>query len=937
MKIGFHRFAVLAALSLAFCLSASATTIKMVSWAIDESYRKTDASPIKNYLVNNDIDFGVFEQSKASTYFLATSDFKATEPAYVVETLTYGINNYRHIIYRSDRYTLVNDPTNSTYMSGDYIGAVFQDGNGDQYALLSLRGTYKTAASSAQAYIEGVVAAVPSAAIFATSTARLASNYFSVLDTYLTETEGGPKMTCLGKGTVSGFYTYPATVPTTYNVADAIASGATYTGTVCSVTVPTKYRVKFLDMDGATELQNTVVNEGSSVTPPTPPAHQGYAFTGWDHEATTYANVQSNMDITAQYEISGNYHEVTFQDYDGTEFKTMSVEDGKDAVPPDDPARGIAWEFSSWEPGYTNVTEDITCIAQYRQKSLIDVTNAADLAEALADDISATTTIRLKNDIDCGGVWTAIASFVGTLDGNGCVITNLPNDAMLFTTLEGTVENLTFSHVGDGSAINASKAIIASSAKGATISNCTFVGCLRNHGITNGKAALIAVSTSANSEGRITRIVDCTIKNSRVYYDGSKYGGLTMAGFVATGEHLLIERGRLLMDDPDVIAIGDHASSAGAFIAQAGVSNTVVGCYNEGKISIDQAFGNYGGASGIIGGANGKTFVYDCTNVATIVGTSDSGAAGIVGAVCKTTVKVSRCVNRGTVTSAAHSSTTNPYGRGAGGIMGGAWGQNTYVYIFDCANYGAVSTTTNDMSAGGIMAAASVNGPTTVISNCYNYASVYSESCAGGVIAKTTGQSYLGIYNCGNVGDVTSRYSIAAGAVAFLDVQNKAVVPIKGFMQAGAIVGGSNSPVGGVVGVVTNESGYIKREIDFESVIMLGTVSAGDGGQAGALVGGSQVYEEGKKWTFTADENCRVLDATIPVWYDYNNAPVANEGDNVIATMAAVGLKNKSAKNILDAYAVANGHMRWIQGANAPELALFGTPAKQRGLIIFVR
>ena len=65
----------------------------------------------------------------------------------------------------------------------------------------------------------------------------------------------------------------------------------------------------------------------------------------------------------------------------------------------------------------------------------VDVSTAADLAEALTTS-PAGTTVTLGADIDCTG-WATVDSFSGTLDGQGYKITNL--DAPLFGTITGDI------------------------------------------------------------------------------------------------------------------------------------------------------------------------------------------------------------------------------------------------------------------------------------------------------------------------------------------------------------------------------------------------------------------------------------------------------------------------------------------------------------------
>lgn len=60
------------------------------------------------------------------------------------------------------------------------------------------------------------------------------------------------------------------------------------------------------------------------------------------------------------------YWNVSFADYDWSVLKAaQQVLDGADAVPPADPARQ-GYEFTGWEPSYTKIKSNLTCVAQYR-------------------------------------------------------------------------------------------------------------------------------------------------------------------------------------------------------------------------------------------------------------------------------------------------------------------------------------------------------------------------------------------------------------------------------------------------------------------------------------------------------------------------------------------------------------------------------------------
>ena len=59
------------------------------------------------------------------------------------------------------------------------------------------------------------------------------------------------------------------------------------------------YRVRFFDSITNQRLSTVYVQHGSSVTPPTPPEHEGYTFVGWDHDLDC---ITESVDIYTIYQ-----------------------------------------------------------------------------------------------------------------------------------------------------------------------------------------------------------------------------------------------------------------------------------------------------------------------------------------------------------------------------------------------------------------------------------------------------------------------------------------------------------------------------------------------------------------------------------------------------------------------------------------------------------
>ncbi len=132
-----------------------------------------------------------------------------------------------------------------------------------------------------------------------------------------------------------------------------------------TVSVPT-YSVTFQDWDG-TILKTEQVEQGKSATAPANPSRDGYTFTGWDKDFT---NVQSDLTVTAQYTKNIVYYTVTFLDWDGTKLYVEQVEEGKDAVGPTSNPTRDGYTFIGWSKPITNITSNLTVIAQYEQNKI---------------------------------------------------------------------------------------------------------------------------------------------------------------------------------------------------------------------------------------------------------------------------------------------------------------------------------------------------------------------------------------------------------------------------------------------------------------------------------------------------------------------------------------------------------------------------------------
>jgi len=119
------------------------------------------------------------------------------------------------------------------------------------------------------------------------------------------------------------------------------------------------HTVTFEDDDG-TELGSETVKTGEDVSAPQEPERDGYEFIGWDGDLE---DIEDDVVLTAEYEPLAT-HTVTFEDHDGTEITTETVETGEDVSAPEEPERD-GYEFIGWDGELENIDDDVTFTAEY--------------------------------------------------------------------------------------------------------------------------------------------------------------------------------------------------------------------------------------------------------------------------------------------------------------------------------------------------------------------------------------------------------------------------------------------------------------------------------------------------------------------------------------------------------------------------------------------
>ena len=125
------------------------------------------------------------------------------------------------------------------------------------------------------------------------------------------------------------------------------------------------FKVVFKDGIDFSTLSEQTVMYGEAAKEPTPKEHDGVTFIGWDSDGYKY--VIEDGTYYAQY--SGATYSVTYVDgVTSTVMSKETVEAGKNGNPPT-PLTHEGYTFVEWRPSPTGVTEDMICVAYYKDNS----------------------------------------------------------------------------------------------------------------------------------------------------------------------------------------------------------------------------------------------------------------------------------------------------------------------------------------------------------------------------------------------------------------------------------------------------------------------------------------------------------------------------------------------------------------------------------------
>lgn len=358
------------------------------------------------------------------------------------------------------------------------------------------------------------------------------------------------------------------------------------------------------------------------------------------------------------------------------------------------------------------------CVAYYEQTADLDLSSVTGTAGSL------------------------LSGFSGVYDGGGHKITNLnlngSENASIFGTLAGTVENLVIDKTCSFSGKYRVAAIAQFLSGNGTIKNCTSYASITCAAPTVDYSANMYVGgfvsqTTANGTSKINRLENCV-----------NYGTITITS-----------------DEKGVN--NAHAGRVGG-IAGSANNSFIQNCRNYAAINCGNSAENYYGSSGniaggIVGQADGRTTLVGCANSAAIsAGGYTGGIVGLANDLRNSSLVIESCYNTGKITG--YNVQSNQY---VGGIAGSAYGE-----IANCYNTGEITgeTTTGSAYRGAILGYANRETGTGVINirSCYA-GQIYTISLGGQADSATV------------TNDTVAKTDAEMKAKAFVDLLNSYTKP----------------------------------------------------------------------------------------------------------------------------------------------------------------
>ena len=357
---------------------------------------------------------------------------------------------------------------------------------------------------------------------------------------------------------------------------------------------------------------------------------------------------------------------------------------------------GIAFDISL---AYSAAWDGVTTLEPALVDGVYQISNGYELAwfrDKVNEGTSASYALNaiLTDNIDLGGhEWTAIGvvtdtsakkGYIGTFDGNGKTISNL-------NPIGSSVES--YGRVSINGA-----GLFGYVYTGGVIKNVTVEGTLAAVKFSGGIVAILANGTVENCISKLTITLhpDCT--------DGYDIGGIvgSMKDYTSKTAYVVGCR------NEGNITIGDAGRYVGGIVGEGGYGIGIVNCENRGAVSGGERTGGICGSASIP--------VTACYNSGNVTATK-ADVGGIAGFANR---EIKNCMNTGNVSGSKSN---------IGGIVGNLYSSGYGSKLTGCLNTGNVSATDDSIETVGALAGTKAKNDTgKALENCYFLAGTYTKA-----------------------------------------------------------------------------------------------------------------------------------------------------------------------------------------------------------------
>ena len=557
-----------------------------------------------------------------------------------------------------------------------------------------------------------------------------------------------------------------------------------------------------------------------------------------DKESRTRQITDTNLPKTFIKGVNVNWADyyVTYKDENGNDVKIV-LSDGMMTI-----------NYDTLDEQSAEISIDNGKVYLYHKLTVTDSTPISSVQELKDIASKPAGTYILNADIDLGGSeWTPIASFEGTLIGNGHSIKNL------------TITSFTTKNVGLFDTVT-EKAVISD----LKLENVSIIS-----------------ASSAESVGALAGLLGGSLKNVSVSGKVEAAGSNAVGGIAGAPISLGT---KIINSSFDGSVIGSNG--VGGIIGgnDESTDTLIDNCTASGSVSGTTAVGGIAGSLSYP--SNGQKFeITNCKNLAT-VNAKVEYCGGIVGKLINTTswgppvTSITGCTNEGTVSGGNYtggivgymhigggysyagtvnnnSNKANVTGKNyTGGIIGfndfetaitasensGAIKGEAYVGGFvGYGNYTTLSGLTNEQSVEGSFYVGGVAGLVKSCTDCHNkgaisatlYDTENTRTGVGGVCGLVNEAT-----NCTNSGNITSTSGYGVGGVIGANANSNYDGKYSNLKNSGSITvnGGMSNGVGGIIGSFAC-SGSRSTPLNISGCENTGSITASAGSAVGGIVG----------------------------------------------------------------------------------------------------